>query len=1012
MTGRLRSRVGRFALVASSFASLSYLVDCKTVEPTPKTASRAIPSGIAPSFAPRETSQFTLEYADSLPRGAVRVDDRRWIVFPPDDSPGAHEGTRLEWLASGVLRTSLEPLSTKPRQIVRIPEHLGHGWLFVIHNRIFRSEEWLGALSSPTSFPSTIAAVHVGLDRLYVVDEAGRIFALDGTGEIVPVVGWPTAPNVSQFAAVDALRAVAAGDVIGSTVTFDGGRTFLPIEPQLTPNRTEAIDGKLYVQALGNAPRASAPRTNVIAQTSPPSAGGPWYEIQPNGHAEPRDLPRREAPPRLSPKRSALSLAVESGWPFEDGTILYVEEGAAVRLRESDGSLVSRTALDPRLAKATCQATRLGDGIGFVCTTTMRTSIVKVDRAGQFGILREFPRKRRVTSSGNGALVISGGCEEGEENAASFCVHHVTGRWQDVSLAGGTGREHLVARRDESLLVLRPPNETTEGTTILFARGKTHATAINADQCGLDLRSAVWLDGFEERDDGTFGGWLLTEQKFVAVSFDANGQLAQCTPQAQVGPTIVSGRYGLTWSENSASQTIDGGKTWSIVQSPAKIKEEGRAERRACGAAGCVAFGWVRTGWDATSTGASPKKAGVVVPVPRRDPAPRIALDCAVTSVRSGDPAAAARAFMGHDLEPKDDPRLPFFGVSPKLGAPPPERVDLHDVRDEGASMPVGRVYVFGEGGLMGSHVDFSVAWIDPFGRASQVFSSDHAHAPSIIADNSSPISIVRRSSPAFGRSGSGLMMRLIVDEDPRSGVLLARMTYGTGVETAAFAIQERAAPQPIVRATGEPFREIDSAARVGNTRYLLSTTSQGDEGDRVLQSELYRVDGTTARLLATIPRNPRTITRGGWSRTARLAPSTDGHSIAIMFDGEGIESSGDHWLLQVDSDSGAFGMPVLVKDPVLATLHGCREGDEGFRYSASFPGSITARIDSREESGDRVFARWIFNGTEPCLEALHALGSETPKSGGKRAVAKDAITANFISASSSTNLSCKTSSP
>ncbi len=986
----------RKAILASAFPGLSLLatvalVSCGGDQP-PKAAS---PTGRVPPpllAGVRDQSFYTLEYVDGIPGVAKRFDERRWIVG---------DGTRLEVLASGATRTSSDALPKSPQYIQMVPPHIGKGFLFVVDNKIYRSDDWLGALGPPIVAGSTVQAIYAGLDRMYVVDDQARVLALSGDGGLVEPIGWPSAPFVSGYFALDAWRAVASGDLIGTIITTDGGRTWIRVSPALVPSRVASVNGRFYV--LGSIFPTSA---SAAASKAAPS----WFEIDVSGKASARDAPFQTEPRAASARRSPLGVAVESGFPMEDGSILYVDEGVLTRIREIDGSVIDRSILHPHLRNAACQATELGGGlgVGFICDSGEATSIHLVRANGQLEQVHAFATRRRVRSSGNGALVVSGPCGDGEAKANVFCVRHASGRWQEVSLAQATGRELVVARKDETLIVVRPPNEDSDGAFVVFARGKATPHPLGASACAsdkFDPRSSIWLDGFEEREGGSIGGWLMAEQKFVSVEIDPSGAMTRCTSQPSAGPTLVAGRYGFTWLDGAGAQTKDGGKTWTKLRAPLKAQEEGRAHRRSCGPAGCVGFGWVRTGWaeDAVKIPAvasdKPKTpSGFALATAKIG---RLDLECSSAGTRTAK-STRPEPLQG---DPTKSPRLEFFGTTPIFGSPAPDRIDLYDIRNA-TSIPIGRMYAWAEDALLGANAKWSVAWLDPLGRGGRVFSSDRGPAPQVVSDNPSPVFVAGKGAASHMR-GATFQAKLEFDEDPRFAMLLLRAARGVESETVPVAVQDRVVPQVITRADREPFHEIDDAARVGGSWYLAP--SETFAGARNGVSSLYRVEGTTARLVANVPRDfYASFTR---KREVHLATSSDGRTLGMLVETGRAGQEGDLWLLSIDIETGGYGLPAKLPSTASQSTRACAEGEEGLRFEVPLGRTVALHLGATSESLTAPFANWLFNGSDYCLEGIRGVSYKGASSAPARTVVRGPIRKGFpvhlVGAEASEALAC-----
>ncbi len=910
-------------------------------------------------MAPREEKTF-----GSDPGGGVRA---------------IEDGVRIVSLPGGAVLTSDDrlPMAMERPIVAALPERLGGGFLFVVDGtHVWRSDGWLEpARPLFTSRPSFLDAygrvtggVVAGLDRVYVfTGSTTRSWqAIDGaTGREMPLGPWPASPSISAYAAVDGWRAIAVADLRGTIATFDAGATWrairLPIDAHDVSASGEGFEVK-GTDAAGNearydvhadgqatrAPDAHVDATEADARTSSREPTGP---LGPN----------------------ALAAAIEDGWPAGDGTAIVARDGAIARVRLDDGGIAEIAPGAYDLRPSRCHPIALGakGGVGFVCGEPRGATILYAfDPArGRMDELRRFASPRAVLASGNGAVAVHGACDpsapsDTSDHAHHYCVRTREGAWREIRVEGDVGGERVVVLADGRVVIVSPPQgnlaaarvtilegERARGVPLAFSPLAKSGPPMSVDvQRVLDV--GVWLDGFEERRPGVVGGWIEAAGTMLGVEVDLEGHVRFGQYVRDAGKTMVSGRYGLGWTPSLLGlETTDGGMTWTPIAVPAPIAVGRAVASRACGPIGCSAAGWLKIGWGAAASHRAdelgPSRAGA-----RRT---AITLDLACDAVpdharnASGDPFTA-------------------FPV-------PTITNDESLIANDG---PGARVFAWGPKSADWERVaKWTVRWVWPFGGASEARSTIASPVPSLVA--------------GAARIGAARSLKwTTLEGDDASHALLA--THRKRDETSLFELEADHAPLEIERADGEPFGEVDAAARVGGRWYIATPPRQGDRAE----ATVWQVDGAVAHELARVPRsNDRA--HGG------LAWRSDGKAIGFFVTGT-PSSWPTRWLVPIDLETGALGDVESLGAQDFGdrpALPACTGDDAGWSLDA--PGLFPIRL--------------AISGAEPASVSLGAPLVRVRVSGARACIERlggsvDALPTDRATDRASTHTSPKTPSP
>lgn len=946
-------------------------------------------------------------------------------------------GMRVLSFSNGSLLATEQRFAGAPKSFA-LPKRLGGGFLFVVsehdangpdHQILYRAESWLSPAQPIFASPIGITDLFVGLDRVYVRAPNGSHQALDPrSGATLDLSPWPKSPFVGGYRALDGWRAVAITDLRGIVATFDAGASWkplpLPIEPtSVDTARIDAASGEPFLTP----PLAMSGDFLVIKGTEAFRPTPACYALRDDESTEKLFACPSQPPLEIAPAQGVdatlikslggrpLLAAIEDGWPVDETTALVARDGFLARISLIDGTIshVTRDAFPSSTSR--CHPLPLlvdpnPPGLGFVCADASGRTILYAYDSARPGLaeVRRFEQARAVLSFGNGSIAVHGSCAgDGAPAGSAYCVLSRepasagspagTPRWRQIVLpAEPTPMRPLEATdpssverasnrlfifRDGRVASLFPPRGRLEDAHLEFVDGgKVAKVPLQFDAAPPDamraVQSGVWLDGFEEREPGIFGGWVEAAGAMLGVRVTENGQVKVGAYVRDAGSPIVSGRYGLGWGNSGRGyETTDGGMTWNTLEVPAPLSTP---RERACGPIGCSAAGWIRVGW-----GSRKENPAHTVPTPFRSPLrpPRdLDLVCeALDSMSDLAPVEVAETLaltvpsflpsspfaVAQDSPPfyrtpppskhpdelmlsvqADDPIAHFSGVGPLRAADFP---------------PWARIYAWGPRVGEWAHLaHWTMRWLSPYGSSRDVRST-------------SPVSA---GFPTLDAAHHALEVSwsMGLGDEPSTALLLGRRP---GQETTAFELEADHTPLEVRRADGEPFGQVDFATRAAGHWYLATRQAYGE----LAASVLWRVDGGMAHEFARVPRaafDPRTQPAG-----VGLARRSDGRAIGLVVDGQPPPDRPFplRWVLPIDLESGTASEPESLGaadlgDRVAVRL--CAAEDAGWILDTAWRASARIALDTRTGVGTakggtlkNLYARERLSTERACIERL-----------------------------------------
>ncbi|HYO95006.1 MAG TPA: hypothetical protein VER33_10865 [Polyangiaceae bacterium] len=894
---------------------------------------------------PRRPSRLLppLQGSDVATLGVERDGTRRFAAY----------GLRFLAFPDGAVSVSDEffPLSRNV-QALELPLRFGSGFVFWVissgRTSLWKATSWTARLEPLAELDFELDRLVPGFDRLYVqARRSGEWGALDArTGAGLDAGSLPAGPNFGAMAFVDEWFGAVELPVRGTVVSFDAGASWHPVG--LTAMTLAPLGSELLL--------LTAAGRRVLA------ADGSLRSLDPvSAEAAPADELRRvpaEGPlGRLPLREAVLRGALES----TDAAVVAVN-GAIGRVRLSDGRVhaVRRRVLPEG---SDCHAVRLGQAHGFVCGEERGgTTVYALEPSLQLRRVESFTSPRAVTPSGNGALVIRGGCASDDRSGRRVhCIRTPTGARFEVPVLGDAGVERVIALGDGRAAVLVPPRLGTAGSLILVdATGRRTNTALRQQVRDTKARALLaqgfWLDGMVQSGDGSLSGWVAGHGVFTGVRVTLQGEVRSGPLQRSIDRALLAGERALVVpAAGIAEQSIDGGFSWTDVDLPADIELDparaaaspGRLEQ-GCSAVGCGFLGWLRVGWDGPKGG----KSLVVAAAPRPGSMPspgggRWILRCWPTgdvSRPSAVPTTAIQRAAGAEAKVAWSP----LGERP-APAVPPDSVGF-DIGNEGQL----RAYTWTPRGVdFGKAGRVAVSVADRYDIPTGVWSTRPTPSPwpdAVVAD-------------VFGAEASVTpAWRLALDSSGRSGVLsvTARST------TDLVAVEEGRALEPLVNATREGIGALTSAVRLGSTYYVA-----GQE------------DARTLRLFALHPRRARLVGQyadvaSGRSATPTLVRSTRGNALGLWARGAGW------YVYPVNPETGAVDRALQVTARELSRVpRPCAPDEEGFLLEGGVSVEPYVELSGvAERASARAFeGRFVVNQHGICVRALvaQADGSAAP---------------------------------
>jgi hypothetical protein len=823
-------------------------------------------------------------------------------------------------------------------QLLELPRRFGHGFLFSMSSSgrasLWFAKSFTDALVPFAALDFEIERIVPGFDRLYVqARRSGEWVALDAeNGAGVERGPLPGAPNYGAMAFADAWFGAVELPIEGVVASFDAGGSWHPLGRQFKLVGDQ--DGEIVVAAADGRKKLAPDGTLRAVEGAADAAKG----VRRNAS---------EGPAGSNP----LANAMLRGIADSETSALLLHRGALSRVRLSDGRVLDTRArvIAP---SASCSAVPLGKGAGFACLEPHgKTQIVAVKPGLALEVVESFDSPRAVISSGNGALVIRGGCEPGASEAARSDVHCVrTPSGAHFELTHSARSVRIVALRDGSAALISPPEHDKLGSlTRVLANGTRTARPLVLDDHDEGVRNLLtkgfWLDAWIENDKGELSGWVAGQSSFAGVRIGSAGHVHAGVLRRRIERALISGEHVLlVAAAGIAEQSVDGGRTYTDVDLPPELTLEAPKNQapapleQGCSALGCAFAGWARVGWDGPTGG----KPLAVAPQPRTTSFPqpgggRWLLRCAPTGEAS--PPAIAVSAASPKAEASTAPWLPLWDL------PPPQRARDSLAFDVGADAEL-RAYAWAPRGAdFGKAGRFSVSALDVYRVQGGVWRT---------LPSASPWSDPTQVSEIFGYEGSvPSSWRVNLDASGRAGVLSVS-ARGT---TELFAVAENRGVVPLLNATRAGVGNVASAVEMESGFYIAA-----QEEPRSLR--VFALEGGDARLLGQYADLPQS--RG----FPVLVRSTRRDALALWTRGAGW------FVFPIDLRTGAVSRAIEISARALSRFpRACEPDEDGYLLEGPVGVEPYAEfVDGAEKVIASAFTgRFIVSERGVCVSALAA---------------------------------------
>jgi hypothetical protein len=902
-------------------------------------------AGVKDAFAPRLFPP--LEGSDTIAVGEERDKSQRLVAF----------GLRVLARPDGAVELAREYLpAARTVQSLELPPRLGGGFLFYVLSSsatlFFRAKTFTADLEPFARLEFEAEQVVVGFDRLYVLGRRpDRFTALDvETGAAIGLGSLPPSPGFGKMAFVDGWFGAVQAPFRGTLVSFDAGASWRPLGLAATNLDVEdddlIITGPDGVVALDHNGAFSRREASAPQDSESPVAQRLRQVLAQNELRAGRDS--------LAPR--ALKLAVLRGFRDRDGSFVVASAGALFRVRPDDGKIIAHDE-HAYPGGGECTALPFEQGFGFACNEgSDKTTLFAFEPPLALRAVREFAGARYVATSGNGALVIRGGCGPGPSADGAYCIAGKHGDFHEIRVRGDLGVERVVALSDSRVAVIVPPRLGAQGfLSLIDASGKEQRVPLKLPRAEAHadslLDNGLWLDGFQELPSGTLSGWVAGAEPFAGVRVALDGTVSVSEPETSIDRALISGTHALVVGRTGrAVETITGGFDWSDVELPSEFDgtKEPRDDARlqGCSELGCAFGGFVRVGW----RGENPAPRLPIAKLPSvtalaQPGGSRWVLNCEPTGEASEpsmvQPSPARGSVRGEDAEP---PWAPFLELAPpKLAA---GEVGYDAASNESNSAEL-HVYAWGERGAdWGRAGHAQIRALDRFRVAGGAFQS---------AVTRSPWSDATAAAEAFGFDGSGnpTNFRGVLETGQRSGVVLA---------------SSRGLLDLLLFDEGRSVTRVPNVGRFG-LGMLSSVTKLGDAWYAASFNEnhaftLSRIENGRVERLAEYPDVSREPS------SALLVRGVHGDALGIWVAALGW------YLFPIDPETGSASAPLYESPADLATMPpACAPDADGFLLSDHLALEPTLRFPHNFDgtSARRVAAQFIWSARGLCTRALAA---------------------------------------
>jgi hypothetical protein len=512
------------------------------------------------------------------------------------DAPDAKSGVLAMGVRIGTDGSVGEELTEPPLSSgVRLPAHLGGGFLFWNAHTLYHSPKMTGRLEPLSDVAEAEGLHHVSFGPNFSLlhHDSGSRHAFD--------------PRTRRRASLPVKGLIDAA-------TLGDGRSVLLVEPNRVLVR--GAEDQQYSDRTADIPTATALESSFDSIRVVTRFEG-LYRLESNGtftHAE-------ASPKKLGTRVRRLpgQQIIRQGVPLSDGRALVVDSGAFVRV-----DLHSKTVLGeskPLLAATDkCAILPAAADVLGLCWTSAENSVVVAGAASTAPqVERIFDGRVNFFAGATGTLAVDGPCDgRRKPGEVAVCTRDGQGQWHSLVVSATTltnlNSTSNIGQPAPRLLRWIP---TTDGGALGLVGGtyrgildakQRRFTQFTHDQGFLAIAfqadgSRILDDDFAIRQDGAITGYVMKEAKpnralVTGVSITPDGQVET----APIGFVVMghAGALGLGTESGRLWQSADYGQHWQPVSTPPGFALGGGATSIVCSRLGCDLGAWYRIGFPLT----------------------------------------------------------------------------------------------------------------------------------------------------------------------------------------------------------------------------------------------------------------------------------------------------------------------------------------------------------------------------------------------------------------------------
>lgn len=572
---------------------------------------------------------------------------------------------------------------------IRIPMHLGGGFLFRTSSALFQSSSFDGPLNPVVSIPGAISNISFGPKSIVLRASEGDRISL-GVPDFREVP--PSPPGLVDVQSLGDGRALAIAEFGRILSTIDRGATWSDRTAKLSAPPTELlqIEGEIWVR----------------------DENGRVYKLDQSGDLRSYDrLPeqslKNKLPSAWRGQESPLRTALKKGVPLDSATALVAEAGDIWRVDLRSGALLSK--IDFTLPPAAqCEGLKSFDDIVFICSGSGTSLVVSGSISGDnFKAERTFGVEGPFYASDDGGLVLGAPCTPAKSSPFGACVRKANGEWEDLSIDPAPVRDgesglpadsairisRWIPRADTMPLAISVSGANiaahdplTNKSTLWKGLGYGDIILIveQGPKQALRGRSMLIDSGWTVAQDGSVWGWSGTTRS-VHVKPDGVIQLSPY-PFDSGFPVGALGLFRTR--DGRLYQSSDHGRSFVEVQAPPTLSFI-PSNQQMCSAVGCDLGHWIRVGWPAQPPVNEPE--GAALP-----PAPELSAPLLPELVCNSKGEQKTRQLAISPASPEDFGmgalRIPLSGELPNgdsfiYGANPISRQLWHPMRGDTGGM-------------------------------------------------------------------------------------------------------------------------------------------------------------------------------------------------------------------------------------------------------------------------------------------------------------------------------------